>query len=67
MNNPRSMAASWAALLVGGGITFYFVKKDIDQRRKLHHRKPARTTEIKDWYEWVDTSSKPSTSTSDKA
>ncbi|KAJ1311217.1 hypothetical protein OPQ81_009717 [Rhizoctonia solani] len=67
MNSPRSVALGWVALLAAGGVSFYYAKKEIDQKRRLHKdRKPTRT-EIKDWYEWIDTSDKPTTSTSDKS
>ncbi|KAH7344775.1 hypothetical protein B0J17DRAFT_636807 [Rhizoctonia solani] len=63
MNSPRSVAMGWVGLLAAGGVTFYYAKKRIDQKRKLYkERKPTRTTEIKDY-----TPNAPITSTNTKS
>lgn len=51
MNNPRSVAVGWVSLLVAGGISFYYAKKEIDQRRRSQREQSRRPTEIREWYE----------------
>ncbi|KAI0947909.1 hypothetical protein AcW1_009548 [Taiwanofungus camphoratus] len=49
MNTPQSMAAGWGSLIVAAGVSYYFAKKNIDERRKLQEAAGARPSEKLDW------------------
>ncbi|EGO03778.1 hypothetical protein SERLA73DRAFT_130274 [Serpula lacrymans var. lacrymans S7.3] len=36
MKSPRSLAFGWGGLLLTAGLSFYYVKKTILERRKQH-------------------------------
>ncbi|KAF8324848.1 uncharacterized protein EI90DRAFT_3074107 [Cantharellus anzutake] len=54
MNTPQSMAIGWGTLLIAGVGSFYFAKKEIDERRRLQRDAGVRPTEKKQWYERLD-------------
>lgn len=39
MNTPYSMALGWGTLLLAGGVSYYYAKKDINDRRDREHQK----------------------------
>ncbi|KAF8609611.1 hypothetical protein BDV93DRAFT_518403, partial [Ceratobasidium sp. AG-I] len=49
-------AIGWASLLFAGGISFYYAKKEIDNRRKLQRDRRKRPTDIKEWYDGTEAS-----------
>ncbi|KAI0315713.1 hypothetical protein OF83DRAFT_1061589 [Amylostereum chailletii] len=42
MNTPKSMALGWGSLVAVAGVSFYYAKKNINERRKLQEAEGAR-------------------------
>ncbi|KIJ51939.1 hypothetical protein M422DRAFT_26296 [Sphaerobolus stellatus SS14] len=49
MNTARSTVLGWSALIAGAGVSFYFAKKGIDDRRRRQAEAGTRPTQIMDW------------------
>ncbi|KAF7795682.1 hypothetical protein EIP86_006847 [Pleurotus ostreatoroseus] len=49
MNNPKSTALGWASLVAAAGVSYYFAKKGIDERRREQDAAGTRPTEKLDW------------------
>ncbi|THH08493.1 hypothetical protein EW146_g8967 [Bondarzewia mesenterica] len=49
MNNPKTMVLGWGSLVVGAGVSFYFAKKSINERRKQQDDEGTRPTAKLDW------------------
>jgi len=49
MNSARSTVLGWTALVVGAGVSFYYAKRGIDDRRKAQAEAGLRPSEIMDW------------------
>jgi len=64
MNTPQSMAIGWGALLIAGAGSFYFAKKEIDERRRQQRDAGIRPTEKRQWYEKLDDPAQPAVSNS---
>ncbi|KAG8968858.1 hypothetical protein FRC03_005731 [Tulasnella sp. 419] len=54
------MMIGWGALLVAGGVSYYWAKQEIDARRKLQRESGTRPMEKKEWYERLGDGAKPS-------
>ncbi|KAM5531600.1 hypothetical protein V8D89_014715 [Ganoderma adspersum] len=69
MNTPQTMMLGWGSLVVAAGVSFYFAKKTIIERRQMQEVAGQRPSEKLDWRARIDqqekkTSSAQSTSTS---
>ncbi|CAL1699444.1 unnamed protein product [Somion occarium] len=49
MNTPQSMFLGWGSLIVAAGVSYYWAKKGIDERRLELAKAGARPTEKLDW------------------
>ncbi|KZT23737.1 hypothetical protein NEOLEDRAFT_1179949 [Neolentinus lepideus HHB14362 ss-1] len=53
MNSPQSMAVGWGSLVLAAGVSFYYAKKNIDERRREQAAEGARPTEKLDWQQRI--------------
>ncbi|KAI0654386.1 hypothetical protein C8Q70DRAFT_937046 [Cubamyces menziesii] len=61
MNNPQSMASQciwenllgWGSLLVAAGVSYYYARKSINERRALQEARGQRPSEKLDWRERI--------------
>ncbi|TFK49152.1 hypothetical protein OE88DRAFT_474774 [Heliocybe sulcata] len=53
MNTPQSMAIGWGSLILGAGVSFYYAKKNINQRRMDQAAEGSRPTEKLDWQQRI--------------
>ncbi|TFY66539.1 hypothetical protein EVG20_g4542 [Dentipellis fragilis] len=49
MNTPKTLALGWGSLIAVAGVSFYYAKKNINERRKLQAMQGSRPTEKLDW------------------
>lgn len=49
MNSGRSTVLGWGALIVGAGVSYYFARRTIDDRRDQQAAQGIRPPDIKDW------------------
>ncbi|KAJ3535729.1 hypothetical protein NM688_g6936 [Phlebia brevispora] len=49
MNNPKSTVLGWASLIAAAGVSYYYAKKGIDERRRQQDVAGTRPTEKLDW------------------
>ncbi|KAH9979732.1 hypothetical protein BJV74DRAFT_119417 [Russula compacta] len=68
MNNPKSMVLGWVSLIVVSGVSFYFAKQSINERRRQQDITGERPSARLDWRERVarDGAQTPQTSKSRK-
>ncbi|ETW78020.1 hypothetical protein HETIRDRAFT_148735 [Heterobasidion irregulare TC 32-1] len=53
MNNPKTMVLGWGSLVVGAGVSFYYAKKSINERRRQQDVDGSRPTAKLSWKERV--------------
>ncbi|OSX61017.1 hypothetical protein POSPLADRAFT_1057960 [Postia placenta MAD-698-R-SB12] len=49
MNTPQTMALGWGSLIVAAGVSYYFARQNINERRKLQEDAGQRPSEKLDW------------------
>ncbi|KAI0346453.1 hypothetical protein BDW22DRAFT_1425924 [Trametopsis cervina] len=49
MNNPKSTVLGWASLIAAAGVSYYFAKKGINERRAEQAAAGTRPSEKLDW------------------
>ncbi|KAI0792438.1 hypothetical protein C8Q75DRAFT_731664 [Abortiporus biennis] len=49
MNTVKSTVLGWGSLIAAAGFSFYFAKKNIDERRRQQYATGTRPTEKLDW------------------
>ncbi|GJE94858.1 hypothetical protein PsYK624_110340 [Phanerochaete sordida] len=54
MNNPKSTALGWGSLVAAAGISYYFAKKGINERREQQAKEGTRPTEKLDWRQRIE-------------
>ncbi|KAF8496945.1 hypothetical protein JB92DRAFT_3146725 [Gautieria morchelliformis] len=54
MNTGRSTLLGWGALIAGAGVSFYYAKRGIDQRRREQDVAGVRPSAIKDWRQRIE-------------
>ncbi|KAF8503897.1 hypothetical protein BU17DRAFT_101646 [Hysterangium stoloniferum] len=55
MNTARSTVIGWGVLVLGAGVSYYFAKRSINDRRMDQARAGTRPPEIKDWKQRIQT------------
>ncbi|KAI0250681.1 hypothetical protein BJV78DRAFT_1283092 [Lactifluus subvellereus] len=53
MNNPRSMVVGWVSLITVAGVSFYFAKQSINERRRKQDITGERPSARLDWKQRV--------------
>ncbi|KAI0280216.1 hypothetical protein BGY98DRAFT_1095686 [Russula aff. rugulosa BPL654] len=53
MNNPKSMVLGWASLIAVAGVSFYFTKQSINERRRQQDITGERPSARLDWRERI--------------
>ncbi|KAF8273469.1 hypothetical protein EI94DRAFT_1715976 [Lactarius quietus] len=53
MNNPRSMVLGWVSLISVAGVSFYFAKQSINERRRQQDIAGERPSTKLDWRERI--------------
>jgi len=53
MNNPKSMVLGWVSLITVAGVSFYFAKQSINERRRQQDISGERPSAKLDWKERV--------------
>ncbi|KAA1472539.1 hypothetical protein DENSPDRAFT_838843 [Dentipellis sp. KUC8613] len=54
MNTPKTLALGWGSLIAVAGVSFYYAKKSINERRKLQAMEGSRPTEKLDWKDRIE-------------
>ncbi|KAI0760330.1 hypothetical protein C8Q74DRAFT_1295529 [Fomes fomentarius] len=49
MNTPQTMLLGWGSLIVAAGVSFYYAKQTIIERRALQEARGQRPSEKLDW------------------
>ncbi|KAI0074469.1 hypothetical protein K474DRAFT_1665387 [Panus rudis PR-1116 ss-1] len=49
MNNPKSTLLGWGSLILAAGVSYYWAKQGINERRREQAAAGARPTEKLDW------------------
>ncbi|KIP12088.1 hypothetical protein PHLGIDRAFT_124278 [Phlebiopsis gigantea 11061_1 CR5-6] len=57
MNNPKSTVLGWGSLVAAAGVSYYFAKQTINERRAQQAADGSRPTEKLDWRQRVEASS----------
>lgn len=53
MNNPKSMVLGWVSLISVAGVSFYFAKQSINERRRQQDITGERPSARLDWRERI--------------
>ncbi|KAI0261619.1 hypothetical protein BC834DRAFT_972562 [Gloeopeniophorella convolvens] len=53
MNNPKSMVLGWVSLIGVAGVSFYYAKQSINERRRLQDISGERPSAKLDWKERI--------------
>jgi hypothetical protein len=53
MNNPKSMVLGWVSLITVAGVSFYFAKQNINERRRQQDIVGERPGAKLDWRERI--------------
>ncbi|KAI0087357.1 hypothetical protein BDY19DRAFT_955316 [Irpex rosettiformis] len=62
MNNPKSTVLGWGSLIAAAGVSYYFAKKSINERRAEQDAKGTRPKEKLDWKQKIEKDSQAQTS-----
>ncbi|KAI0716667.1 hypothetical protein C8Q76DRAFT_725144 [Earliella scabrosa] len=49
MNTPQTMMLGWGSLIVAAGVSYYYARQSINERRALQEARGQRPSEKLDW------------------